>query len=303
MNANPATPTITAVGNTTICDGDSVELISSYGVGNTWSTAETTQNIMVYSAGDYAVSYVDGNGCSATSTITAITVNALPTVSAGADQTVCEGTSVTLSGSGALTYAWDNAVADGVPFTPGVGNVIYTVTGTDANGCENTDQVNVAVNPNPSISFSQVDTLCNNGSAVALLATPSGGTFSGAGISGDYFDPSAAGAGLHTLTYDYTDGNGCSGTSSVDVLVENCLVVQDLRDLTFEVYPNPTNNEVSVKFEGEFDFELTDAKGRLISKAAALNSVVIDLSKLESAVYFIRIEQNDFYVVERVVKY
>ena len=39
-------------------------------------------------------------------------------VDAGADLTVCAGESVTLSGSGAVTYAWDNGVTNGVAFTP-----------------------------------------------------------------------------------------------------------------------------------------------------------------------------------------
>ena len=70
-------------------------------------------------------------------------VNALPPVNAGADQDVCAGTSVTLSGAGASSYVWTNGVSNGVSFVPALGTVSYTVTGTDANGCQNTDQVNV----------------------------------------------------------------------------------------------------------------------------------------------------------------
>ncbi len=71
-------------------------------------------------------------------------IHSLPTVGAGSDQLVCNGESVTLSGSGALSYSWDNGVINGVPFTP-VASDTYTVTGTDANGCSNTDQVSVLV--------------------------------------------------------------------------------------------------------------------------------------------------------------
>ena len=51
-----------------------------------------------------------------------------------------------LSGSGAVTYSWDNNVSDGVSFSPTTTGT-YTVTGTDANGCSNTDAVDVTVNP------------------------------------------------------------------------------------------------------------------------------------------------------------
>ena len=80
-----------------------------------------------------------------------ITVRSLPSVSAGSDLTVCSGGDVTLSGSGASTYTWNNGVSNGVVFNPTVTKT-YTVTGTDANGCVNTDDVVVTVLSLPSIS-------------------------------------------------------------------------------------------------------------------------------------------------------
>ena len=71
-----------------------------------------------------------------------VTVNALPAVDAGADVTICDGSSTdnTIPGSGAATYSWDNNVSDGVSFSP-TATGTYTVTGTDANGCSNADAV------------------------------------------------------------------------------------------------------------------------------------------------------------------
>src|SRR5690606_38056581 len=72
-------------------------------------------------------------------TVTVI-VNELPIVDAGPDQNICEPnptspSEVTLTGSGALTYVWDNGVTDGVPFIPPAAtSTTYTVVGTDANG-------------------------------------------------------------------------------------------------------------------------------------------------------------------------
>ncbi|MDC6470891.1 lectin-like protein, partial [Flavobacteriales bacterium] len=52
-----------------------------------------------------------------------------PIISAGADQTVCAGSDVTLTGSGAITYIWDNGVLDGEPFTPpSTANYVLTAT-------------------------------------------------------------------------------------------------------------------------------------------------------------------------------
>jgi hypothetical protein len=95
----------------------------------------------------YAVTGTDINGCFNTDQVL-VSFNTLPVVSAGLDQTICDGSSVILSGSGALNYTWDNGVTNGASFIP-VSNTTYAVTGTDINGCFNTDQVLVTVNPSP----------------------------------------------------------------------------------------------------------------------------------------------------------
>jgi gliding motility-associated-like protein len=82
-----------------------------------------------------------------------VTINPLPNVNAGADQTICIGSSVTLSGFGAQTYVWNNGVTNGISFTPG-STQTYTVTGTDINGCVNTDQVTVTIVTYPTATVS-----------------------------------------------------------------------------------------------------------------------------------------------------
>jgi gliding motility-associated-like protein len=62
---------------------------------------------------------------------------------------ICEGTSVTLNGTGAATYCWNGGVLNGPTFTTAVGQNVYTVSGTDANGCSATATVNVNVLPFP----------------------------------------------------------------------------------------------------------------------------------------------------------
>ena len=106
----------------------------------------------------YTVTGTDANGCQNTDLVT-VTVNALPTVSAGADQTVCFGDNVTLSGSGASTYTWDNGITDNTAFTA-TATTTYTVTGTDGNGCQNTDLVTVTVNALPTVSAGSDQTVC-----------------------------------------------------------------------------------------------------------------------------------------------
>lgn len=81
-----------------------------------------------------------------------IVVNAWPNVSAGQDFSICSGEMTTLSGSGAVTYVWDNNVVNGVSFIPS-DTITYTVIGTDANGCRNTDQITISTVPIPQVDF------------------------------------------------------------------------------------------------------------------------------------------------------
>jgi gliding motility-associated-like protein len=169
----------------------------------------------------YTVIGTDANGCINTDQVD-ITVNALPVVVAGVDQEVCEGTAVTLTGAGAVAYAWDNGVMDGFPFVQGVGTVTYTVIGTDANGCENSDQVDVIVNPQPLVSAGVDQEVCE-GTLVTLT---------GSGATGYVWDnavidavPFIQAPGVATYTVTGTDANGCSNSDQVDVIVNALPVV------------------------------------------------------------------------------
>lgn len=101
----------------------------------------------------YTVTHTTPNGCVGSDDVT-ITVNPLPNIQAGNPVAVCDGQSVILSGSGGVSYEWNNGVVNNVPFFPQtVGSQTYTVTGTDANGCVNTNQVVVTVHGMPQPAF------------------------------------------------------------------------------------------------------------------------------------------------------
>ena len=114
------------------------------------------------------------SGCESLRAPITIIVNALPSVNAGTDQTICSGTSTTLTATGALTYNWGSGSQTTGSFVVGpTSNTTYTVTGTDANNCINTDQVTITVNPIPAIPNVTTSTLtyCQNQTSSALSAS------------------------------------------------------------------------------------------------------------------------------------
>ena len=108
------------------------------------------------------------------------------------------------------------------PLISGTANFIATAS--NSFGCTNTSPVTITVNPLPTVSFSGLAaSYCTTDAAVTLTGLPSGGTFSGTGVSGNTFSPSTAGAGgPYTITYSYTDANGCSNSSNQQVSVTVC---------------------------------------------------------------------------------
>jgi gliding motility-associated-like protein len=71
------------------------------------------------------------------------------------------------------------------------------------------------------VNLTPFDTLCQFDSTSFILSggTPIGGTYAGTGVTGGTFDPLAAGPGTHTITYSYTDPNGCSGNATEDLVI------------------------------------------------------------------------------------
>ncbi|PHR35342.1 MAG: hypothetical protein COA38_02355 [Fluviicola sp.] len=229
VTVNPL-PVVVAGPNQTVCDGVSVTLNGSGATSYAWDNGVTDAISFVQAVGTvtYTVIGTDGNGCSNTDQVD-VTVNPLPVVVAGADQTVCDGVSVTLNGSGATSYAWDNAVIDGISFIPVVGTVTYSVIGTDANGCSNTDQVDVTVNPLPVVSAGADQTVCEGVSVTLNGSGATGYIWDNGVIDGISFVPAV---GTTTYSVVGTDANGCSNTDQVDVTVNPLPLVNAGADQT-----------------------------------------------------------------------
>jgi hypothetical protein len=225
VNVNPA-PNINCVQSPAglRCAGSNVTLNGIGGISYTWSGGVTNGVAFVaMSTQTYTVTGTDFSGCTNTATLT-VTVNPLPIVSSTSAPaaTVCSGTPVTLSGTGATSYAWSGGVINGVAFTPAATQT-YTVTGTDANGCSNTSSATITVNPGPTVAFNVTPSsaVCA-GNAVTLSGTGAVTyTWSGGVTNAVPFTPVAT----STYTVTGTAANGCTNTAVTTVTVNPLPVV------------------------------------------------------------------------------
>ncbi len=210
-------PIVDAGPDQIVCEGEAVTLSGSGASTYAWDNGVVNNSPFIPSVGTttYTVTGTDGNGCVNTDQVI-VTVNPLPSVNAGPDQTICVGEQVILSGSGASTYSWDNGVQDGIAFTPAIGSVTYTVTGTDINGCVNTDQVEVTVNPLPVVDAGADQEFCDGTSVTLTGSGASSYSWNNGVIDGQSFIP-PVGTTVYTVTG--TDTNGCVAMDSVEILI------------------------------------------------------------------------------------
>lgn len=295
VTVNPA-PTVDAGSDFIVCPGTEITLSASGTDSYVWDNGvQDGVAFTITTTTTYTVTGTDANGCEGTDQIT-VTAET-PSVDAGADVSVCEGEEVTLSASGADTYVWDNGVQDGVSFTP-TATTTYAVTGTDANGCEGTDQVTVTVNENPTVTLTAFEDVCDNEENPIVLTggTPAGGTYSGTGVNAGSFDPSVAGEGTHTITYTYETPEGCTGVATETITVEDCPNVSVAENFinNLVVYPNPASGLVTVSLDNIQDAEIsislvtTDGKESILSNIKPMSSFneSLDISNFASGIYF-----------------
>ena len=171
---NTQVPSVDAGLNQIICAGTPVTLNGNGSVGATFQWNNGVQNGVAFvptTTTTYILTATAANGCTSTDQVI-VSVNGLPVVSAGPDINACDGSAVTLSGSGALSYTWQPAVQNGQPFIP-VNSSAFIVTGTDANNCHQSDtvQVNVVQSTSSTLNENACDSYTLNGQTYTQSGT------------------------------------------------------------------------------------------------------------------------------------
>lgn len=271
--------------NATINWYDDVTLTNMVGTGSSYTPGITSGSISYYVTATNAGT----STCASAATQVDVSFNPPPAVVANATATdVCEGENITLTGSGALTYQWDNGVTDGVPFAATT-TTTYNVTGTDSVGCTATDSVVITVTPAPATTLAAQPTVCDSDAAFTLSGgSPAGGTFSGTGVSNGDFDPSVSGIGTFTITYSYVDTvTGCTGMATADLIVNDCASIAELETEGVLVYPNPATDVLNVQTISDIKtIEIVDLSGMIVANGTE-NSVSV--ANLASGMYVINV--------------
>lgn len=236
VSVSVGSPTTSASGGGPYCAGNTIQFTNPGATSYTWTGPAafssnvqnpTRPNATTAMSGIYTV-VVSIGSCTASAT-TSVTVNALPTPTAGNPGPYCDGATIQLNTGAFTTYTWSgpgafssNIQNPSIPSSTVGNSGAYTVAVTDANGCVNTAVTNVTVNPTPNPVVGSNSPVCLNNS-INLTAT--GGTsYSWSGpnsFSSSSQNPVIPGAttvqaGVYTVT---VTALGCVNTGTTNVIV------------------------------------------------------------------------------------
>lgn len=304
--------------NSPVCEGADVFLTATGGDSYEWSGpngfASSDQNPVLYSttlnmSGTYTVT-INNDSC-IIELSTDVIINNLPDAIIEGDLDVCEGDSTDLIVSGGSEYLWSTNDTTRLIAVSTADN--YSVTLTDDNGCSDTASVSVIVDELPPVALSIVqDTFCINEFETALIGgTPVGGIYNGPGVSNNFFDPSVAGLGIHTISYTFTDSTtNCSNFVEQEVIVIDntdayCLTtVHSIEDSPMvKVFPNPSNGDFTILLEnwtGEVKIQIFDIKGREIYFDESIANL-IPIQNIPKGIFMLKLSNHEYSSTQKLI--
>ena len=223
-------PTISISTNTnTICAGGFATITSNGGITYAWDNDlnNIVQNINPTTTTTYSVTGTDGHQCTNTAS-TKLRVLDNPTVTVtGNPTTICSGSTSMITASGAVSYIWNNSITSATNTVSPTASTIYSVTGTDGNGCKNTAAITVNVNALPSSVNAPAVTVCEGNSGV-LTTTGATGTI-------NWYSSKTTGSIGNTASITVTE----AGTYQVTQTINGC--ESKKTDVTFTINKKPTS--------------------------------------------------------------
>ncbi|MDX2001408.1 MAG: T9SS type A sorting domain-containing protein [Chitinophagales bacterium] len=316
VTVNPL-PIAVAGRDTAICRSDSVLLQGSGGNTYQWSNGSSDSTITVAPANTSQFSLVvtDSNGCKDVDTVS-IVVNPLPVANAGNNRDICFGDNITLTASGGFIYNWTTGENTASINVSPASTSIFEVVVTDANNCSDSDQVNVTVNPLPLVAIVDLDTLycaIDGDFPVSLQGSPTGGLFSGTGVTGNSLNYTEPGGFVVEISYTYIDSNGCSAIATDSTFIDICESVAEIGSIqSIAIQPNPFDDVLSIQMDAiandKIIVKLTDLMGRQILIREYLLSIgsnyfsIDGLQELGSGTYLLNIQNGSAQKAYRLLK-
>lgn len=292
-----ALPTIT-VNSGTLCIGSTFTIMPSGASTYTYSSGSSVVSPTINST--YEVTGTSSLGCVSSNTaISSVTINTvIPTITVNSGA-ICNGSTFTITPSGASTYTYSGGSSVVSPTT----NATYNVTGTSSLGCvsSNTAVSTVTVNALPTIGAATTLSLICVGETVNLNAT---------GATTYTWLPAGSGATVSVspiVTTNYTvtgtDVNGCSSSTTVSQAVSLCTgVAYSTLNSEVKLYPNPSNGLFILELNSSANVVITNALGQIfVTEKVEGGSHNFNLQNQSKGLYFVKISQDNYSTTIKII--
>ncbi len=274
-----------------------------------WNTGVTAQTIEATTSGNYSVEVTSPGGCVGTDVI-AVTIHPSVSANAGADITVCPGSTIQLSASGGLSYLWNNSTTGQSISIQPTSSATYTVSVSDANGCTGTDEVNIIVGTAPTADF----TANVNGGTITI----SNNSINSSAYVWDFGDGAALNvstAPTHTylVTGSYTIKlvavNGCGMDTAFQTLNFTVGIEEEEFANAVTVYPVPSAGIITVDIKGTYaenvSIKIISPDGRIVGERVMDNyssdQATFDLTNLPSGYYFVQVANDKMVINKKII--
>ena len=300
---------VAGAGDLEFCEGETI-VLSVGGDADEYEWNDGDELNLTPSPGTYTFTvvgaYTEGGciGGESTSSVD-VTVVGLPTITASASpSTICDGTMTTVSGSGGVSYEWNDGIEDGSPFAiDGTGTYEYSVVGTDANGCSSTASVSVEVVEGIDLSGAVTLAIEDDGE-IDLTATGGVPPYTydwdndGTGDFDD--DEDLTGLPIGSYTVVVRSNGGCESTATY--IVDSQLGLEEMAAAGISVYPNPVVETVTIQAEGNFQYELTTINGKVLFTGTAVDQEQFSMQEFARGTYLMTVRSNDTATTMKLIK-
>lgn len=245
-------------------------------------------------------------------------LNSTSIVNAIGSTVSCANTPVTLVANlGAASYLWSPSGSTNDTLIATVsGNYFCTMTNNTGSCSSSSSPITVTINPNPypivTLDLSPIDTQCVSINTVILNGeSPSGGLYSGTGVTGNQFSPSNSGAGTFAITYTYSDALGCTSTAVDSIFVDVCIGLETNVNNGLSVFPIPSSNQVNVEFNSDpselIIVELVDMFGQTVKKESqethvqGKQNIQLDICNISDGNYMLLVKTDNEILSKRII--
>jgi PKD repeat protein len=206
------------------CETDPPFMLIAIDTGGVWSGTGVIGNMFhpaIAGNGNHFITYnISWDGCD--NFDQQIITVATPDATVNPIDTLCVDDPAIILTAHDLNGTWSGPGVVGNAFYPrlaGIGDHLISYTLNNPQ-CNDSDSTIITVMPIPIITIQPVGITFINGPLITLQATPTGGVWSGSGVTNSIFNPNIAGVGVHTITYEMLpDRWGCAAKDTIQITV------------------------------------------------------------------------------------